>query len=129
MRISDWSSDVCSSDLHEITGVCVQLDGPAGEFERKLRGMTFSLGVVVTDIWDVPDIRGPSTLGVAREFLRMGPLVGSLGRLLLRCSGWSWMADGSLSFGDAQSGLIASGNHIFWSDTMRHTQSDTALYI
>src|SRR3546814_13308313 len=32
---------------HEITGVCVQLDGPAGEFERKLRGMTCSLGVVV----------------------------------------------------------------------------------
>src|SRR3546814_13217324 len=61
---------------HEITGVCVQLDGPAGEFERKLRGMTCSLGVVVTDIWDVPDIRGPSTLGVAREFPLMGPLVG-----------------------------------------------------
>src|SRR3546814_10684043 len=80
---------------HEITGVCVQLDGPAGEFERKLRGMTCSRGVVVTAIWDVPDIRGPSTLGVAREFPLMGPLVGSFVRLFLRCPGWSRIDDRS----------------------------------
>src|SRR3546814_12298152 len=73
---------------HEITGVCVQLDGPPGEFERKPRGMTCSLGVVVTDSWDVPDLRGPSTLGVAREFPLLGPLVGLYVRLFLRCPGW-----------------------------------------
>src|SRR3546814_9069392 len=87
---------------NEITGVCVQLDGPAGEFERQLRGMTCSLGVVVTDIWAVPDIRGPSTLGVAREFHRMGPTVGTFVRLFLRCPGWRWREDGRVSFGEDQ---------------------------
>src|SRR3546814_1768345 len=91
--------------------------------------MTCSLGVVVTDIWDVPDIRGPSTLGVAREFPLMGPLVGSFVRLFLRCPGWSRIEDGRLSFGEDQRGFIAFGKPLFWRETMGNHPSDTALKI
>src|SRR3546814_7364615 len=88
--------------------------------------MTCSLGVVVTDIWDVPDIRGPSTLGVAREFPLMGPLVGSFVRLFLRCPGWSRIEDGRLSFGEDQRGFIAFGKPLFWRETMGRSEEHTS---
>src|SRR3546814_8441460 len=44
MRISDWSSDVCSSDLPEAAGVVLQ--GAAGTKLSALKGK-----VVVVDFW------------------------------------------------------------------------------
>src|SRR3546814_12248916 len=46
MRISDWSSDVCSSDLHWRCG-----------HSRCNRGRTFHSGRIVAGRRDVPDVR------------------------------------------------------------------------
>src|SRR3546814_11115972 len=35
MRISDWSSDVCSSDLKHPTELHLASDGPFGRFDRQ----------------------------------------------------------------------------------------------
>src|SRR3546814_2144519 len=43
MRISDWSSDVCSSDLAPLVDVAGRLMGPAGALALGL-GVVFSVG-------------------------------------------------------------------------------------
>src|SRR3546814_220954 len=43
MRISDWSSDVCSSDLGAGRGACAEAAGAAGDL-RRLRGLAQRVG-------------------------------------------------------------------------------------
>src|SRR3546814_4261402 len=54
MRISDWSSDVCSSDLSVLLGLCPVAD--AAKVQRHLAslGMHTGLDAVPTIAWD-PD--------------------------------------------------------------------------
>src|SRR3546814_15147466 len=50
MRISDWSSDVCSSDLAAINASLTAAEEPSKMIARAKRGGDTSLGEVVSDI-------------------------------------------------------------------------------
>src|SRR3546814_14378462 len=52
MRISDWSSDVCSSDLHGKTALLHALTGQQGDRRReeRERGITIDLGYLYADL-------------------------------------------------------------------------------
>src|SRR3546814_13556794 len=56
MRISDWSSDVCSSDLHRLTGPACDLP----EFRRRL-------AMAKAGFFDRDDARLPPVLAIAGE--------------------------------------------------------------
>src|SRR3546814_6875062 len=43
MRISDWSSDVCSSDLHQQVGMIKHMQAARHGFSREAGGPQFSL--------------------------------------------------------------------------------------
>src|SRR3546814_13169113 len=67
MRISDWSSDVCSSDLSEVTGLALSPDGNRLYFNSE-RGM---------GIAGLPIGPGPGILYEVTGHFRGGTLAGA----------------------------------------------------
>src|SRR3546814_1044956 len=71
MRISDWSSDVCSSDLRESgSGLAAYFDGSLDGLARMARGEAAIAGCHVFE----PE-RGDWNLGHVRETLGATPVV------------------------------------------------------
>src|SRR3546814_11576552 len=76
MRISDWSSDVCSSDLRDFTMAPVSKSRPSRVKVREHRERLRSQGLRPIQIW-VPDVRAPSFRSEAhRQSLAVAAKIG-----------------------------------------------------